>query len=189
MIIHVNKEILQNAISNLEKNKQYIVIDKNMFSIKNIDTLLNIKTEYGTHMQNGLYDYSKFIFKYSNENIEISYRHASSLCQNFVEVSKIISDNEVSTLMEKSFNIALDRNLETRVPGFTTVREIDEIFYNEVLIYIASKINENDKDRTTDDFTSKFNLFKEKQEKEIQETCDLMNKLYDMLLKIKLENE
>lgn len=189
MIIHVNKETLQNAISNLEKNNQYIVIDKNLFSIKNIDTLLNIKTEYGTNMQNGLYDYNKFIFKYLNENIEISYRHASSLCQDFVEVSKIISDNEVSTLMEKSFNIALDRNVETRMPGFTTVREIDEIFYNEVLIYIASKINENDKDRTTDDFTSKFNLFKEKQEKEIQETCDLMNKLYDMLLKIKLENK
>jgi hypothetical protein len=99
---------------------------------------------------------------------------------------KLISSNDVSALLEKSIKISSEKYKS--YGKLCPPRDIDEIFKNEVLIFISSKINENDKDITTDDFISKYELFKEKQNAETTETIELMKKLYDMLLNIKIED-
>lgn len=182
MNINVNKSILKEAISNLEKNNQYFVIDNNLFSIKNINTLLKVNTEIETETYGGLNDFTCFNFIYNNENIKVTYIHEDTFCFNYVNLCKLITSEDVDILLEKSRNI-----IKEKYHPVPPIREVDKIFYNEALVFMASKINEDDKNNVTDDFSSKFELYKEKQNAEIAEIIELMNKLYNMLLNIKLE--
>lgn len=183
MNIEVNKEILKDAILNLEKNSKFFVINENLFSINKINTLLKLTSNYET-FENGLFDETKFQFEYDNDKIIVNYVHEDTTCEKYISLCKLISDDEINTLLEKSHKIVNEKYKGSTIPS---IREVDEIFRNEVLVFISSKINEVDKNSATDDFISKYDLFKEKQELEIRETIDLMNKLYKMLLNIKLE--
>lgn len=183
MNIEVNKEILKEAILNLEKNSKFFVINENLFSIDKINTLLKLTSNYET-FKNGLFDETKFQFEYGNDKIIINYFHEDTSCQKYTSLCKLISEDEIKTLAEKSYKIVNEKYKGSTIPS---LREVDEIFRNEVLVFISSKINEVDKNSATDDFISKYDLFKEKLEFEIKETIDLMNKLYKMLLNIKLE--
>ena len=197
MKINVNEKILRDAIESLKNNNKFFVIDNNLFSIENIDTMLKVKTCNDTY-NTGLYDRSAFMFTYNrpfikNEYInciKLVYTHEEDTCISFVKLCKFISDDEINAILKKSSSISLEKsNFMKGMTKLPCLREDDEIFYNEVLVYISSKINENDKSLTTDDFTSKFELYKEKQQAKNQETIKLMNELYEALLKIKLENK
>lgn len=190
MIINVNESILKDAIENLKKNTKFVVINNNLFSIENIDTMINVKTNEETYL-NGLHDETRFLFTYKNSSlknnvVKIVFPHEDTTCTSFVELCKFISEDEADKILLKADEIASEKcKTLHRTPS---VRETDEIFYNEVLIYISSKINENDKVGTTDDFTSKFEMYKEKQQEKNDATIALMKEFYDLILKIKLND-
>lgn len=185
--INVNVKDIEDSINNLDKNNKFFVIKGNLFTIDKILTLKAVKDET-ENIDHVAFDNTYLEFSYAdecnNESIRISYDHEDYSCISFVKNCKNISENEISQIMEKSIKIASEKFKYT---GYLlTKANIDSVFFNEVLVYISSKINENDKSDLKDDFISKYELYKNHQMAKISETKNMLNKLHDMLLNIKV---
>lgn len=187
ILINVNIYDIFDALQNLNKNNKYLLIKNNLFSINRIFTMINIKKQNLN---------LSFNFSYDNLNVEINTELINDRCSSFIQNCQLISDEEAKSLLEKASNIYkkkiedetedlnIDHTLTERI--FRAENEIDNIFYNEVLVYISSKINENDKDSTKDDFISKYNLFKKNVAEKNAELTLKFELLYKNLISIKI---
>lgn len=187
MNIVINLDDVNTTLAQLEKNNNYLLIKNNLFSMNKILTLEKTKDDL-----NVLFHETSFNFSYNdgckNDIIYISYMHEETGCISFVKTCKIISENEVNQILEKATKIALEKNNDNH-EKLDISDDIDNIFYNEVLVYISSKINENDKTNLKDDFISKYEMYKEKKQLIIDNTKTAINNLYDKIINIKLNEK
>lgn len=182
MNILVNLDKINDSIAQIEKNNQYLIINNNLFSMNKIITLKTPEDNLSLPFRE-----TSFEFSYNdgckNDIIKVRYFHEKTDCISFVKTCKVISENEVDQIIEKATKIAIEKNNHK---DLDLSNDIDNIFYNEVLVYISSKINENDKSDLKDDFISKFEMFKEKRETIINNTKEAINNLYSKIIDIKL---
>lgn len=186
MDINVNLNSIKNSIDLSRKNDNYFfIIDGNIFSIQSINTILNIKKEDNIFR---FCNNSSFSFSYNDgcfsEMINVIYQHENYRCFNYVKNCKLISDEALNELWNKSFNIYEKKHGNSIISKQVyNYNEVDEIFYNEILLFISSKINENDKQSTIDDFKSKYELYKNEKIELIENTEKAFIELFNTLTK------
>lgn len=185
MDILVKLNDVEESLKQLETNNKYFIIKDNLFSMDKIVTLKSPNDKIGS-----ICTTSKFEFSYNdgctNEVISIEYVHENTDCISFVRTCKIISESEIDLIFEKAKNIISERRDKSEL---IKSDEIDNIFYNEVLVYISSKINETDKSDLKDDFISKYEMYKEKKQTIINNTKEAINNLYCKIINAKLAGE
>lgn len=188
MEILINLNDINESITQIKKNSKYFVIKDNLFSMDKIITLKK------PEKKENVYNHTSFEFSYNdgckNDIIKVIYMHEDISCYSFVKTCKIISENEINQIYDNASKIAeekvVNRINKEILSIFDKECDIDNIFYNEVLVYISSKINENDKSDLKDDFISKYEMYKEKKQAIIDETNEAINKLYKKIIDIKL---
>ena len=185
MDIFVELNDIEESLKQLETNHKYFIIKDNLFSMDKIVTLKSPNDKTGS-----ICTPSKIEFSYNdgciNEVVNIEYVHENTDCISFVRTCKIISENEIDLIFEKAKNIISERRDKSEL---IKSDEIDNIFYNEVLVYISSKINETDKSDLKDDFISKYEMYKEKKQTIINNTKEAINNLYYKIINAKLAGE
>ena len=191
MEITVNLKDVEDCVESLNSNKKYLIIKNNFFSMDKIITLKAPRVN-----DESLFTNTSFELSYDDccnkDVIKIIYMHEDTDCVTFVDTCQLISDSERNQLWDHAMEIANEKRKELPFSGGSLLlnkKEVDNIFYNEVLVYISSKINENDKSNLKDDFISKFELFKEKKQAIIKKTTDAINILYNKIIGIKLSEE
>ena len=191
MEISVNLKDVEDCLESLNSNKKYLIIKDNLFSM---DKIITMKAPLVN--DESLFTNTSFQLSYDDccnkDVIKISYIHEDDDCVTFVSKCQFISDTECNQLWDRAMEIANEKRKELPFSGGSLLlnqKEVDNIFYNEVLVYISSKINENDKSNLKDDFISKFELFKEKKQALTKKTIDTINILYNKIIEIKLSGE
>ena len=187
MDIYVNLKDLEDCIENLNSNEKFLVIKDNLFSMDKIITMKSPEEDDESPFIN-----TNFELSYDDcckkDVIKISYFHEDDNCITFVKNCQLISEADCKQIWERALRIVHEKNKE--FPKSCTLqidqKEVDNIFYNEVLVFISSKINENDKSDLKDDFISKYELFKEKKQDLTKKTIDTINILYNKIVMIKL---
>lgn len=191
MEISINLKDVEDCLESLNSNKKYILIKNNLFSM---DKIITMKAPLVN--DESIFTNTSFELSYDDccnkDVIKISYIHEDDDCVTFVDKCQFISEAERNQIWERAVEIANEKRKEMPFSGcslYLNQKEIDNIFYNEVLVYISSKINENDKSNLKDDFISKFELFKEKKQALTKKTIDTINILYNKIIEIKLSGE
>ena len=185
MNIVVDLDDINTSLIQLERNKNYLLIKNNLFSMDKILTLEKPKDDLSVPFHETLFSFS-YNDGCKNDIIYVCYMHEETDCISFVKTCKIISENEMNQIIEKATKIAIEKNNHKQLD---ISNDIDNIFYNEVLVYISSKINENDKPDLKDDFISKFEMFKEKKQAIIDNTKEAINNLYIKIIETKLSED
>lgn len=181
MKLYVNYEDIVNAMQSIkDSNGEYVIINGNCLLISSILTLFPVEEEFE------MYDDYTFSFSYNDsvisELIEINYTKEDSSCYSFLKKSELIDDHNLGLIYRK----ALDSMVATK-DGTINLKaqdeKIDSIVFNEALIYLSNGINKGDKEFAQEDLKSKYEAYKKSQEETTENTKNLLNQLYNMLVK------
>ena len=182
----VTPEEITNAIAELnEGNDKYLFISNNLFNFKNICTCLKVR-------ENSVWSLTRYVsfkFSYNDKNlnnmITIKIPLVDNSCLSFLKESKFVNDEQINDIMRK-----VEKNCsQTKINTYNTFNYNDEIVYNEALLIIGKAINESEFEYVKNDFESKFNMWKERQTAINTDRHNLINDLYNKIIKIKLKEK
>lgn len=169
-IIYVTSVDLLNAINDI--TKKHLFVRGNLFSLDHIISVWEMMN---------LTDCAEFSFSYNdsctNGVFTIRVEKTSSLCIDFLKESKIINDSQISSIEEviDSQDILNDFN------------KIDEIAINEAIVFLLDGVNKVDYEMIRNDFTSKFEKWKNTITSQNEQKINLLNEFYHKVIEAKLD--
>ncbi len=178
-------EIIQRAIDLLEgKGVEYFIIDQNLFSINKISTIL--KPYVNT--SNDVFDKIAIIeFAYSDKvmpmNVKIVSQFENESCLEFVKSSKMINETQLATIIGKTQE-CFKENYNYDDEKLKQI--LDDTVLNETIMLLINGINKEDCENVKNDFTSKFEAWKERQHNKNEEMMDAIQTLFTKLMYAKV---
>ena len=90
-----------------------------------------------------------------------------------------MDDSQLTTLVKKVYDL--------RKSDEVNLKSLDDILYNEALIFVTSAINNNECKNVRDDFESKYKIFNEKQIEINLNREVLVKNLFEKLIRVKVK--
>lgn len=183
--IIIDKSGLERSIDMLTGNNiEYFLIDKNLFSINKISTILKptFKTSQMLNDRRMIIEFA-YADKVLPMDVKIILCFNDVSCLEFVKSSQMINESQFNSVVEKVFacykeNYSYDDEKLKQI--------IDDIALNETILILTQALNKDDCESAKNDFISKFETWKKRRTDENEVLEKLMNDLFVKLISMKV---
>ncbi len=183
--IEINSQLeLTRAIDILKEERENLYIDKNLFSVNKISTILKPSIEEDLMMMN-----KKMIIEFSYADkvmpmdVKLIFNFHDDTCIAFLDNSKIVNETQLNSIWKKM----KDFFKENQSYDDEHLKELmDDVAVNETLLILTQAVNKEDCENIKNDFTSKYESWKKKITEENAYSENLMNKLFSALVSLKI---
>jgi len=184
-VIVVGKQELERSIDMLTgENVDFMIVDKNLFSISKISTILKPVIENDPLFLNKKMTIE---FAYADRilpmdvKIVANFNSVSSL--EFVKTSKMLNESQLLMIADKVMS-TFKENYSYCEEKLTKM--IDDMTLNETIVFLTKALNKDDCEEVKNDFITKFETWKQRMTTENEELKSLMDKLFSYLMTMKV---
>ena len=185
LITYVTVQDLKDTIEELENgNKNYLKLNNNLFSIKDIQTCLHVKQNSSWFNKENV----SFKFSYIDQNfgnlVIVKYLFEDDSVYAFLKETEFLNEEQIQQIYKK---VMANMKLEPRgISLEESTKKANDMLASEALCILTSGINRDDISAVMNDFEYKLKAFRERKQEINGNAVELMNALYDKLLVIKL---
>lgn len=180
--ICLNESFLNNAIKQLERNEKYLILGSNLFSVENIISCFEIVNDENlSSFEDPKYCYFRFSYNDGivKQMFKVKVIFEGEGVYSFLKTSTFMDESQLTTLVKKVYDLGKSDEVN--------LKALDDILYNEALIFVTSAINNNECKNVRDDFESKYKIFNEKQIEINLNRETLVKNLFEKLIQIKVK--
>lgn len=163
-------------------NSNYISLDGNLFDINKIVTILK-----PDHVKLDSHDKITLKFSYNDPSmksvISVSFIEHDNSVFKFLEISKLISDSQISIIKCKIEELQIP-NSNADHTAFKD--KINDIAFNEALIFMTNGINDEDCEAVKNDFLSRYENWRSQIEEINTTGINSIFEIYKILYKYKI---
>lgn len=182
--IILTDEQVAETIESLEKNKKYLVLNENLFTIENIMSCFSVvAVDINSKYFDSGESYVCFKFSYNDGSISklfnVMVKFEETTVYSFLIQTPFMEMNQISDIIKKIYSFDVNDSKK--------LFDYDNDLYNEALIFITSGLNMDDSKKIKDDFESKYKIYKERQLEKNEKILKNVKELYSKLIKIKMD--
>ena len=158
-----------------------------MFSLDKISTLLKPRFEnsYMMMKRSMIVEFS-YADKVMPMAVKLTLNFNDSSCMKFIKESKMLNESQMKDINDK-ITACFKENYTYDEDKLKSI--IDEVALNEAVLMLIQGVNKDDCEDVKNDFISKYETWKTRNNEENIELEKLMNKFYANLLSVKVWNK